>query len=69
MTDDRIVDLEIRLAHQERLIEQLNEVLTDQQTRLTRLEVVSENLKDRVRAIGDGGADAITPEDERPPHY
>ncbi len=69
MSDERFIDLETRLAHQERLIEQLNEVLTDQQSRLTRLEEVSESLKDRLRAIGEGGAGTSAPEDERPPHY
>ncbi len=69
MSDERFVDLETRLAHQERLIEELNDVLTDQQARLTHLEAVSESLKDRLRALGEGGIGPGAPEDERPPHY
>lgn len=69
MSEERFINLEMRLAHQERLIDELNDVLTDQQTRLTRLEAVSESLKDRLRAIGEGGAEPTAPDDERPPHY
>lgn len=69
MSEERFIDLETRLAHQERLIDELNDVLTDQQSRLTRLEAVSESLKDRLRAIGEGGAGTGAPDDERPPHY
>ena len=69
MSDERLIELETRVAHQERLIDELNDVLTDQQSRLTRLEQTAEALKDRLRTIGEGGAGAGDPADERPPHY
>ena len=69
MSEERLIELETRVAHQERLIEELNDVLTDQQSQLTRLEQTAEALKDRLRALGEGGAGASDPEAERPPHY
>ena len=68
MSEDRLIDIESKLAHQEQLLIELNDVLTEQQGRLMQLEQLSTSLLERVRAIGDA-----TPEDgpldERPPHY
>ena len=69
MTDDRLIDIEIKLAHQEKLIDELNQVLTDQEARITALEARCKTLADRVRSLGDAGASAGAADDERPPHY
>ncbi|MEM1174101.1 MAG: SlyX family protein [Pseudomonadota bacterium] len=66
--EDRIIELESRLAHQDHLLQELNDVLTDQQSRLMRLETLCRSLADRLQAIGEmmpatGGGD------EPPPHY
>jgi len=68
MSEDRLIDIETKLAHQEQLVNELNEVLTEQQSRIMQLEQLSRSLIDRVRAIGDAGSDE-GPADERPPHY
>jgi SlyX protein len=68
MSEDRLIDIESKLAHQDQLLSELNEVLTEQQGRIMQLEQLSTSLIERVRAIGDA-APNDGPVDERPPHY
>ena len=67
MSEERLVDIEIKLAHQDQLLVDLDKVVTDQQAKIMQLEELVATLIERVRAIGEGGSDA--PQDERPPHY
>lgn len=70
MSEDRFVDIETRIAHQEHQIEQLNGVVTDQQLRITRLEDACRHLAERLRQLADEPqGSASQPEDDRPPHY
>jgi SlyX protein len=68
MSEERFVDLEMRLAHQDQMLLELNEVVTDQQAKIMQLEELYRTLVDRVRSLGESlpGGD---PADERPPHY
>ncbi len=68
MSEERFIDLETRLAHQDQLLNDLNEVVTGQQARIMDLEELCRALLERVRSLGDGGP-AGDPIDERPPHY
>lgn len=68
MSEERFIDLESRLAHQDQLLHELNDVVTDQQAKIMQLEELCRSLTDRVRSIGDGG-ESGDPADERPPHY
>jgi SlyX protein len=68
MSEERFIDLESRLAHQDQMLNELNDVLTEQQARLMRLEDLCRTLVDRVRSLGEG-MPAGDPADERPPHY
>ena len=68
MTEQRFVDLETRLAHQEHLLLELNEVITKQQENIMRLEKLCDSIIERVRSLGEefkGDANV----DEKPPHY
>ncbi len=67
MSEERLVDIEIKLAHQDQLLVDLDKVVTDQQAKIMELEELVKTLIQRVRSIGEGGSDA--PQDERPPHY
>lgn len=68
LDEDRIIDIETKLAHQEQLLSELNAALTDQQAQLSRLESLCQSLTDRLQSLVDNaGADQIS--DERPPHY
>ena len=68
MSEERFIDLETRLAHQDQLLHELNDVVTDQQSKIMQLEALCRSLIDRVRAVGEGAPDG-DPADERPPHY
>ena len=68
MTEERFVDLETRLAHQEHLLLELNEVITKQQENIMRLEKLCDSIIERVRSLGEAlPGDANV--DEKPPHY
>lgn len=69
MDENRLIDIEMKLAHQEKLVDELNQVLTDQQARITELEELCRLLAERLRSAGEGGAEGGSPDDERPPHY
>ena len=68
MSDERLVDIETKLAHQDQLLLELNNVITDQQARIMRLEERYAALAERVRSIRDSVPGDSGP-DERPPHY
>ena len=68
MSEERFVDLETRLAHQDQLLHELNNVVTEQQAKIMQLEELCKALIERVRSMGEG-APAGDPADERPPHY
>lgn len=67
MTEQRFVDLETKLAHQEHLLLELNDVITKQQENIMRLERLCDSIIERVRSLGEAAADADV--DEKPPHY
>jgi SlyX protein len=68
MDESRIIEIESKLAHQDHLLIELNEVVSDQQTKLMRLEELFAAMVERVRSLGDNSPDAA-PQNERPPHY
>lgn len=68
MSEERLVDIEFKLAHQDQLLSELNDVVTQQQQKIMQLEELCGSLLDRVRTIGDA-LPADTARDERPPHY
>ena len=68
MDEERLIDIETKLAHQEHLLAELNEALSDQQVQIGRLERLCQSLIDRVKSLAEG-TEAGPPSDERPPHY
>jgi uncharacterized coiled-coil protein SlyX len=61
---ERIVDLEVQLMHQQRQLDELNELVYRQQQDLDRLATELRQLKDQVPSLNK------SPEDEMPPpHY
>ena len=66
--ESRIIDLEIRLTHQEAMLQELNDVLVQQQKTITLLHKEIELLKQRLRESTPSNivdASQETP----PPHY
>jgi SlyX protein len=68
MNEQRLIDIEVKLAHQEHALDEVNQVLTDQQAQLSRLERVCQSLIERLRSLSDGSA-ADERDNEKPPHY
>jgi SlyX protein len=68
MSEERLVDIESKLAHQDQLLIELNDVVTQQQEKIMNLEELCRSLVDRVRSMGDA-MPADSSRDERPPHY
>ena len=69
MTDtSRIDELEIRMAHQEQTIEDLNGAITAQWKIIDRLERQVSRLTDRL-AEAEGAMGEAPPVHQPPPHY
>jgi len=68
MSEDRIIELEIKQAYQEDLIQALNQVVADQQKQIGKLEETCKLLHNKIKDLSiDRGDPALL--DERPPHY
>ena len=68
MDDNRLVDIESKLAHQEHTIGQLNDAVTSQQAQIMQLKSLCESLVQRMNAMSES-TDGGDPLNERPPHY
>lgn len=65
-TDARLIDLETRLAHHERMAEDLSAVLFEQQRTIDILRAQVLHLRER---IGSLESDRRQGDDKPPPHY
>ncbi|MGB2248281.1 MAG: SlyX family protein [Alcanivorax sediminis] len=68
MSEDRLIDIETKLAYQEDLIEHLNKVVSDQQQKLDELEKACRKMVERLVYLSDAFESAQI-EDAPPPHY
>jgi len=66
--NERIIELEIKAAYQEDLLQELNHIVSGQQQQITRLEATCKLLNDRIKSLSAESSDA-TAADEVPPHY
>lgn len=64
--DDRLTELEIKLAHLEVAHETLNSVVIDQQRQIALLESQLQLLKQHLQQLHNSDID---PKYEKPPHY
>jgi uncharacterized coiled-coil protein SlyX len=62
--NDRLIEIETKLAFAEHLVDQLNEVVTAQETRISVLEGTVQKLEQQIRMHGIAEADH-----QKPPHY
>ncbi|WP_431475607.1 SlyX family protein [Massilia eburnea] len=65
-SEDRFVNIELKLVHQEDLVESLNQRVYEQQKQIDMLEDLVRALAERVRTSALGNQ---APLNERPPHY
>jgi SlyX protein len=68
MDEDRLNELEIRLTHQEALIETLDSALIEQQKLIDQLRLEVTGIRQRLLAAGISDI-AMQSEETRPPHY
>ena len=68
MSDEQMIEIETKLAHQEHTIAELNDALSSQQTQISNLELMVTALRERIKSLSDM-APAGGEQDEVPPHY
>lgn len=68
MTENRLIELEIKVAYQEDLVQDLNQIVTRQQRQIDRLEQVCHQLTEHLKNIQThhGLSESV---DQTPPHY
>jgi SlyX protein len=68
MNEQRLVDIESKLAFQEDHLEELNKTVYEQQQKIERLEDICRALAGQVRSLAEAGNEKGAA-NERPPHY
>ena len=66
--EERFVDIEIKLAHQEDTVEQLNQAVYQQGRRIDQLEAMVSQLVEHIRNNAQSGPN-LGAGGEKPPHY
>jgi SlyX protein len=67
MNEQRLIELEIKAAYQEDLLQELNKIVAQQQQQLMRLEKTCQLLYERINSLQlEKGETGIEPP---PPHY
>lgn len=68
MSEQRIIELEIKASYQEELIDSLNQIVANQQNQIGRLEQTCKLLHDKIKAVStqQSTGDSVN---EIPPHY
>ena len=69
MDENSIIEIETKLAYQEKTIKELNEVVYDQQKAIERLEQGYEKLKRLFNEFAKMSSGSDGPANEKPPHY
>ncbi len=69
--EERVERLEMELAHQQRTLDQLNEVVADQSVELLRLQRSTQQMAKQLESLAPpaGDAEPVDLADEKPPHY
>ncbi|WP_300669561.1 SlyX family protein [Desulfoluna sp.] len=68
MSDDRLMDIETKLAFQEHTVDDLNEVIIEQQKEIDGLRKAVDYLLDKMEQLVDTHMERA-PADDKPPHY
>jgi SlyX protein len=69
MSEERLIEIETKIAFQEKTIKDLNDVLYEQQQEIDRLGVTCDALVKRFKELLALTPDTDIPKNERPPHY
>jgi SlyX protein len=66
--EEAIIELQTKLSFQEDLLENLNQVITDQQSQITKLQRTVESMIGQMQSMQSSMQDN-GPQQEIPPHY
>jgi SlyX protein len=66
--ENRLIALETRLAHHERMTDEMSDVLATQQRTIDHLNAQLRRLGDRMQDV-ESGFDRSPQDDKPPPHY
>ena len=69
MSEERLVEIETKIAFQEETIKDLNDVLYEQQQEIERLGSLCDALVKRVKEFSEFAPGVGAPANEKPPHY
>ncbi len=69
MSEERLVNIETKIAFQEDMIEELNKTIYQQQKKLERLEATCEALAGHISSLAESVNQNKPAANERPPHY
>lgn len=65
---DRLIELEIKISHQEMAIEKLQDLVYAQDAAIQSLQKIVTITRERLEAVARGQG-VVGPADEKPPHY
>lgn len=66
--EERLIELETKISYQEHIIGELNEVVTEQQRQIDRMEKELKRIQTHLKGISGSGL-ARPDEEAPPPHY
>jgi len=69
MSEERLVKIETKIAYQEKIIKDLNDVICEQQQEIERIGSLCDALVKRVKEISGLTMGIDAPANEKPPHY
>lgn len=69
MPEERIIELESRIAFQEYQLSELSNQIADQQKQILELKSLLKTIAERITTSSGGSFSSDPNGDERPPHY
>jgi len=69
MTENAIIELEIKIAYQEDLLQTLNDIVAKQQLGLDALEYAYQSMSEKMASLVLKLPEESAPQYEIPPHY
>jgi SlyX protein len=69
MIEERLVDIETKIAFQEQTIKDLNDVVYEQQKEIEKLGAIVESMLQQDKELIELSRQVDAPANEKPPHY
>ncbi len=69
MSEERFIEIETKLAYQDKSIKELNDVICEQQEEIDKLNTICQKLAKLMKEHAQMAERIDAPADEKPPHY